>query len=160
MPFQHLRKDTSHTPNVDCDIVFLPGKHNFRRTVVPRGDVSGHLGILDTSESKITNLRKAPVRTRMARQWRSDGYLQITVFVYQDIAWFLPRVSWSLVKHRPIRAHEIAVNNASRVNIFETSLELMGLSCLILPYTLTASYAHQDLVQKILHKLFLEGLGS
>ena len=33
--FQHLGKDTAGTPNVNRDIVLLPGQHDFRGPIVP-----------------------------------------------------------------------------------------------------------------------------
>lgn len=45
--FEHLREYTTCAPNVDGDIVLLPGQHNLRRTVISRRNVACHLGVLD-----------------------------------------------------------------------------------------------------------------
>lgn len=66
--FQHLGEYASGAPDIDLDVVLLPCEHNLRRTVVPRRHVSRHLRILDSRQTKITNL-------------------QVAVLVDQDIAW-------------------------------------------------------------------------
>lgn len=67
LSLQHLREDTSGTPDVHLDIVFLPGEHDFGSSVVSCGDVARHLGVLDTGQSEIADL-------------------QITVFVDENVA--------------------------------------------------------------------------
>lgn len=69
LSFQHFSKDTTGAPDIDLDVVFLPGKHDFWSTVVSCGDVSGHLWILDSGEAKVANL-------------------QIAVLVDEDVAGF------------------------------------------------------------------------
>jgi hypothetical protein len=69
LAFQHLCEDTSSTPDINLDIVLLPCEHNLRGSVVSRGDISSHLGILDTGQTEVADL-------------------QIAVFVDQDIAGF------------------------------------------------------------------------
>ena len=56
LSFEHLSKNTPGTPDIDCNIVFLPCEHNFGRPVVPSRDISGHLRILNTREAEITDL--------------------------------------------------------------------------------------------------------
>ena len=67
LALQHFREDTSGTPDINLNIVLLPCKHNLRRSVVSCGDISGHLGILDTGKTEITNL-------------------QVAVLVYENVA--------------------------------------------------------------------------
>ena len=62
----HLGKDTASTPNIDFDIVFLPGKHDFGGTIVPCRYVARHLWILQASESKVTDF-------------------EITILVHKDV---------------------------------------------------------------------------
>lgn len=57
LPFQHLCKNTSGTPDIDRNIVLLPSEHYFRRTIVSRWNIAGHLRILYTSKAKITDLQ-------------------------------------------------------------------------------------------------------
>lgn len=59
LALQHLCKDTSRTPDVNLDIIFLPCEHDLGGSVVSRGDISGHLRILNTSEAEIANLEIA-----------------------------------------------------------------------------------------------------
>ena len=59
LALQHLREDASCTPDINFDIVLLPCEHDLGRSVVSRGDISGHLGILDTGESEIADLQVA-----------------------------------------------------------------------------------------------------
>lgn len=66
---QHLSEDTAGAPDVDLDVVFLPGQHDFRCAVIPGRDVAGHLRILNSRQSKVADL-------------------EITVFVHQDVGWF------------------------------------------------------------------------
>jgi hypothetical protein len=84
---KHLSKDATGTPDINLDIVFLPGEHNFGGSVVPCGDITSHLRILDSCKTKVANL-------------------EITVFVYENIAGF-----------------EIAVDDAGRMHVLETSLQ-------------------------------------
>lgn len=65
--FQHLGKDTTGTPDVDLYIVFLPCQHDLWRPVVARRNITSHLGVLDTSQTKVADF-------------------QITVLVDQDVA--------------------------------------------------------------------------
>lgn len=65
---QHLGEYASRAPNVNLYIVLLPREHNLRRTIVPRGNISRHLRILNSSEPKIANL-------------------QIAILVDQNVAW-------------------------------------------------------------------------
>lgn len=69
LALEHLGKDTPSTPDINFHIVLLPGKHNLGGAVISRGDISGHLGILNSGETKVANL-------------------QIAVLVDQDIAGF------------------------------------------------------------------------
>lgn len=52
---EHLGENTASRPDVDSNIVLLPGEHDLRGTIVTSGDVSGHLGVLDTSQAKVTD---------------------------------------------------------------------------------------------------------
>ena len=54
--FKHFRKYTSRTPDIHLNIILLPREHNLWRTVVPCGDITGHLGILNPSKTEITDL--------------------------------------------------------------------------------------------------------
>lgn len=59
LALKHFRKDAPGAPDVDLDIVLLPGEHDLRSTVVSRRHIAGHLRILDASQAKITNLEIA-----------------------------------------------------------------------------------------------------
>jgi hypothetical protein len=56
---QHLRHDATSTPQVNRDIVRLPIKHYFRRSIIPCRNIACHMTILDTSKSKVANLEIA-----------------------------------------------------------------------------------------------------
>lgn len=59
LALEHLGKDAAGTPNVHLDVVFLPCEHDFGGAVVSRGDVAGHLGVLDSGQAKVANLEIA-----------------------------------------------------------------------------------------------------
>ena len=59
LALEHLCKDTSRAPDVHFHIVLLPGEHDLGGAVVARGDVAGHLGVLDAGETKVANLELA-----------------------------------------------------------------------------------------------------
>ena len=59
LALEHLCEDTAGTPDVDSDVVFLPGEHDLRSSVVPRGDISRHLRILNPGEAKVADLQIA-----------------------------------------------------------------------------------------------------
>jgi hypothetical protein len=71
LALEHLGKDTSRAPDVDCqsatpliphlarltgNVVLLPSQHDLGSPVVPSRDVSRHLRILDPCQTKIANL--------------------------------------------------------------------------------------------------------
>lgn len=56
LALQHLGEDTSSAPNVHSNVVLLPGQHDFRRAVVARRNIAGHLGVLDTRKTEVANL--------------------------------------------------------------------------------------------------------
>lgn len=64
----HLCQNAPNRPNVDRVVILLPREHNLRRPVVPRRDVTCHLGILDPRESKVADL-------------------EVAVFVDEDVGW-------------------------------------------------------------------------
>ena len=55
-PFQHLGKYAPGAPDINRNIVLLPGQHDFRSPVVTCRDVSGHLRVLDAGKTEITDL--------------------------------------------------------------------------------------------------------
>lgn len=59
LAFEHLCENTSRTPNINFHIVFLPSKHDLWCSVVSCRDISGHLRILNTSETEIADLEIA-----------------------------------------------------------------------------------------------------
>jgi len=59
LALEHLGKDTSDTPDINLNIVLLPGEHDFGSSVVSRRDVTGHLRVLDTGQTKVANLQIA-----------------------------------------------------------------------------------------------------
>jgi hypothetical protein len=67
LALQHLCKDTTGTPDVNFNIILLPCEHDLRRSVISRGDISGHLRILNSGQAKVADL-------------------EITVLVDEDIA--------------------------------------------------------------------------
>ncbi len=67
LALQHLRKDTSSTPDVNLNIVFLPCKHNLGSSVVSRRHIASHLGVLNPGQTEVADL-------------------QIAVLVDQDVA--------------------------------------------------------------------------
>ena len=64
---KHLGKDAPSAPNINLDVVFLPGEHDFGGSVVSRRNVTGHLRVLNAGESEVANL-------------------QVAVLVYEDVA--------------------------------------------------------------------------
>lgn len=56
---QHLREYTASTPYVNLHIILLPCQHDLGGTVVSRRDVSCHLGILNSREAEVADLKVA-----------------------------------------------------------------------------------------------------
>lgn len=67
LALEHLGKDTSNTPDIDFNVVLLPGEHDFWSSVVSRRNITSHLRVLNTGKTKVANL-------------------QIAVLVDQDVA--------------------------------------------------------------------------
>lgn len=59
LALEHLGEDAARTPDIHFDVVFLPGEHDLGGSVVSGGNIAGHLGVLDSSESKVANLEIA-----------------------------------------------------------------------------------------------------
>ena len=69
LALEHLGKDTAGAPDIDLDVILLPGEHDLGCPIVPRRDVASHLRILNAGEAKVANL-------------------QVAVLVDQDVAGF------------------------------------------------------------------------
>lgn len=67
LALQHLSEDAPRTPDINLDIVFLPCKHDLRRSVVSCRDISSHLGVLQTRKTEIADL-------------------EVAIFVHEDVA--------------------------------------------------------------------------
>ena len=67
LSLDHFGEDAARAPDVNLDVVFLPGQHDLGGSVVSGGNVAGHLRILDTGETEVANF-------------------QIAVFVDEDVA--------------------------------------------------------------------------
>lgn len=59
LALKHLGKDTSNTPNINFNIVLLPSEHDLGSSVISCRDVTGHLGVLNTGQTKVANLQIA-----------------------------------------------------------------------------------------------------
>ena len=59
LALEHLRKNTACTPDVYLHVVFLPCEHDLRGTVITGGNVTGHLGVLNTGQTEVANLQIA-----------------------------------------------------------------------------------------------------
>lgn len=59
LSLDHFCENAACRPDVDLDVVVLPGKHNFRRTIVSRGDVTRHLRVLDPGQPEIADFEIA-----------------------------------------------------------------------------------------------------
>lgn len=59
LAINHLRKNAPGTPDIDFDVVLLPGEHDLRSAVVSRRNVASHLRILKSGKTKIANLEIA-----------------------------------------------------------------------------------------------------
>lgn len=59
LALEHLSENTSRTPDVNLDVVFLPCEHNLGSSVISGGDVSRHLGVLYTGETEIADFEIA-----------------------------------------------------------------------------------------------------
>lgn len=70
---EHLREDAAGAPDIDSDVVLLPGEHDLWRAVVPRGHIARHLGVLNTRKAEVADL-------------------EVAVFIDQDVARFLVSV--------------------------------------------------------------------
>lgn len=92
LALQHLGKDAPSAPDINLDVVFLPGEHDLGSSVISGGNVTRHLRVLDSGEAKVANL-------------------EIAVLVDEDVAGL-----------------EIAVDDAGRMHVLETSLRGRGWS--------------------------------
>lgn len=54
-PENHLGEDAARTPDIHFLGVSSPGEHDFGGSVVPGGDVAGHLRILHAGEPEIAD---------------------------------------------------------------------------------------------------------
>lgn len=73
LALEHFGEDASGTPDVDGNVVLLPGEHDLGSTVVSCADVSSHLRVLDTGEAEIADLQIAVLVDK------NVAWLQVTV---------------------------------------------------------------------------------
>lgn len=59
LALEHLGKDAACTPDVDLNVVFLPGEHDFWGAIVSCRDIARHLRVLDSGQAKVANLEIA-----------------------------------------------------------------------------------------------------
>lgn len=59
LALEHLGKDAASAPDIDLDVVFLPGEHDFGGSVVSRRDITSHLRVLNSGKTEIANLEIA-----------------------------------------------------------------------------------------------------
>lgn len=59
LALEHLGEDASRAPDINLDVVLLPGEHDLGGTVVSRRNISSHLGVLDPGQTEITDLEVA-----------------------------------------------------------------------------------------------------
>lgn len=59
LALQHFGEDTACTPDINLHIVLLPGEHNLGGSVVTCGDITRHLGILNSRQTEIADLQIA-----------------------------------------------------------------------------------------------------
>jgi hypothetical protein len=58
LSLQHLGEDAAGTPDINCNVVLLPGQHDLWCAVVPRRDITSHLRVLNTRQPEIADLKK------------------------------------------------------------------------------------------------------
>lgn len=94
------------SPLLTCDIVLLPRQHDFRGSVISGRHVSGHLGILNSGQTKVTDLRRKQESGSMALLSHSKAtHLQVTVLVHQNVTRL-----------------QVSVHNTGGMDVFETTL--------------------------------------
>lgn len=59
LALEHFCEDAAGAPDINLNVVLLPREHDLGGTVVPRGNVSGHLGVLDTGKAEVADLQIA-----------------------------------------------------------------------------------------------------
>jgi hypothetical protein len=59
LALEHLGEDAAGAPDVDLDVVLLPGEHDLGGAVVARRHVARHLGVLDAREPEVADLEVA-----------------------------------------------------------------------------------------------------
>ncbi len=89
LSLEHLGKDAPRTPDIYCDVVFLPREHDLGSPIIASRHVARHLRILYSGKTKITNLNYRVVSHGVPEKMRPR--LQIAVFIDEDIARFLRR---------------------------------------------------------------------
>lgn len=59
LALQHFGEDTACTPDINLHIVLLPSEHDLGGSVVTCGDITRHLGILNTRQTEIADFQIA-----------------------------------------------------------------------------------------------------
>ena len=59
LALKHLCKDAACAPDINLHIVLLPREHNLGRAVVSGRDITGHLRVLNTGETKVADFQIA-----------------------------------------------------------------------------------------------------
>jgi hypothetical protein len=56
---KHLSENAASTPDINLNVVFLPGEHNLGSSVVSCRNITSHLGVLDSGKTKVADLQIA-----------------------------------------------------------------------------------------------------
>jgi len=98
LALEHFGKDTSGTPNVDLDVVFLPGKHDLWSSVVSGRDISSHLRVLNSGQTEVANLQIAVLVDKNVARLQISVNNTGGVYVFQttlrDISMRLRGLNW------------------------------------------------------------------
>ena len=106
-------QNTTNRPNINLFGIALPREDNLRRTIPSSGHVLSQIItlLLHSGQTKIRQLHKSVSRARkQAKGEAGDGnYLDSTIFVAKNVAWF-----------------DVAVKHIGRMNVFDRAQHLVN----------------------------------
>lgn len=59
LALKHLSENATSTPDINFNVVFLPGEHNLGSSVVSCRNIASHLGVLDSGKTEVADLQIA-----------------------------------------------------------------------------------------------------
>lgn len=101
LSLKHFGENAAGAPDIDLHVVFLPGEHNLRCTVVSSRDITGHLGVLNACQTEVADFEIAILINQNVARLQVAVYHAGGVNVFQTTHDLVEEVLDELLFERP-----------------------------------------------------------